>query len=84
MLNYEFKLASFQNVYWSEEEEEARFKACLDDASKGFEGAVVTLDGDILKISVSSESELSQEECLKRFKDILIGGGLSLFAKPLF
>lgn len=84
MLDYKFKLSPFQNMYLSEEEKEARFDACLEDAKNGFETATVTLDDDILSISVNSKDQLSEDECLKRFKDILINGSLSLSAKPLF
>lgn len=84
MQNYQFKLSPFQNMHWSEEEKEARLKACLEDAKNGFEAADVTLDGVILTISVNSKGDMSKEECLKRFKDVLINGSLSLFAEPLF
>lgn len=84
MLDYKFKLSPFKNMYFSEEEKEARFNACLEDARNGFETATVTLDEDVLSISVSSKDDLSEEDCLKRFKDILIDGSLSLFAERLF
>ena len=84
MLNYEFALIRFHNMDWSEEEKEARLRACLEDAKNGFDAATVTLDGNVLSISVDSKDELSEDDCLKRFKDILINGSLSLFAQRLF
>lgn len=84
MLHYKFKLSPFQNMNFSQEEKEARFSACLEDAKNGFEAATVTLDNDILSISVGSEDQLSKSECLKIFKEILVNGSLSLFAQPLF
>lgn len=84
MQDYQFKLLPFQNMYWSEEEKEARLNACFEDARNGFDAADVKIDGDILTISVNDEVDMSKEECLKRFKDVLIKGSLSLFAEPLF
>ncbi|MNC53772.1 hypothetical protein D3C75_1032110 [compost metagenome] len=84
MQDYKFRLTPFQNMHFSEEETEARFSACVEDARNGFEEATVTLENDVLCISVKSKDDLSEDECLKRFKDILINGNLSLFAQPLF
>lgn len=84
MQDYKFKLIPFQNMDWSEEEKEARLIACLEDARNGFDAATVTLDDDVLSISVGSKDELSEDECLNKFKNILIDGSLSLFAQRLF
>jgi len=84
MQDYKFRLTPFQNMHFSEEEKEARFNACLEDARNGFDSAAVTLDDDVLTISVKSKNDLSKEECLKMFREVLINGGLSLFAEPLF
>nr|WP_314549211.1 hypothetical protein [uncultured Pseudomonas sp.] len=83
MQDYKFKLIPFQNMDWSEEEKEARLRACLEDAKNGFDAATVTLDDDVLSISVGSKDELSAEECRERFKSILVNGSLFLFAEQL-
>jgi len=83
MKSYKFELTPFQNMHFSEEEVEARLNACLEDARNGFEEATVTLENNILCISVESKDALSEEDCLKRFKEVLVHGGLSLFARPL-
>lgn len=84
MQDYKFQLIPFQNMHFSEDEAKARFIACLEDTRNGFEEAIVTLEDDVLSISVKNKDELSEEDCLKRFREILIKGSLSLFAKPLF
>lgn len=83
MQSYKFELTPFQNMQFSREEAEARINACLEDARNGFEEATVTLEDNVLRISVESKDTLSEEDCLKRFKEILINGNLSLFARPL-
>ncbi|MDZ5738063.1 hypothetical protein [Pseudomonas asiatica] len=80
MQDYKFKLAPFQNTHFSEEEKEIRLSACLEDTRSEFEEATVTLENDILNISAQN---LSENECLKRFKNVLAKGGLSLSAQPL-
>ncbi|WP_146017994.1 MULTISPECIES: hypothetical protein [Pseudomonas] len=80
MQDYKFKLAPFQNMHFSEEEKEIRLSACLEDARSEFEEAIVTLENDVLSISAQN---LSEDECLKRFRNILTKGGLSLSAQPL-
>lgn len=84
MLDYKFKLSPFQNMHFSQEEKEVRFNACLEDVKNGFEAATVTLDDDVLSISVGSKDQLSEGDCLKRFKEILVNSNLCLFAQPLF
>lgn len=84
MQDYKFKLAPFQNMHFSEDEKEARFNACLEDARNDFEEATVTLEDDVLCISAKSKDILSEEDCLKRFRDILINGSLQLSAQRLF
>ncbi|WP_312931481.1 hypothetical protein [Pseudomonas sp.] len=84
MQDYKFRLIPFQNMHFSEEEAEARFVACLEDTRDGFGEATVTLEDSILCISVKNKNELSEEDCLKRFKEILVNGSLSLSAQPLF
>ncbi|NWE72005.1 hypothetical protein HX857_25190 [Pseudomonas gingeri] len=84
MTTYKFRLSPFQNLHLSEEETELRLNACLEDAKNGFETATVTLEDDILSISVVNKDDLSTDECLERFKSILVNGSLSLFAERLF
>lgn len=83
MQSYKFELTPFQNMNFSKEEAEARINACLEDARNGFEEATVTLEDNVLCISVESKDTFSEDDCLKRFKEILINGNLSPFAKPL-
>ena len=83
MQSYKFELTPFQNMHLSKEEAEARINACLEDARNGFEEATVTLEDNVLCISVESTDILSEEDCLKRFREILINDSLSLFARPL-
>lgn len=83
MQSYKFELTPFQNMHLSEDEAEARINACLEDTRNGFEEATVTLEDNVLCISVESKDTLSEEDCLQRFKEILINGNLSLFARPL-
>jgi hypothetical protein len=83
MQNYKFELAPFQNMHFSEEEIEARIIACLEDARNGFEEATVTLEDNVLCISVDSKDALSEEDCKNRFRKVLIDGNLSLSGRPL-
>lgn len=83
MRTYKFRLSPFQNLQLSKEEAELRFNACLEDAKSGFETATVTLEDDVMSISVGNNDDLSAEECRERFKSILVNGSLFLFAEQL-
>jgi hypothetical protein len=83
MTTYKFRLSPFQNLHLSEEETELRLNACLEDAKNGFESATVTLEDDVLSISVGNKDDLSTEECRERLKSIIVNGSLFLFAEQL-
>lgn len=84
MQDYKFKLTPFQNMHFSEDEKEARFNACLEDARNKFEQATVTLEDDVLCITVEDKDKLSEDDCLNQFREVLVNGSLYLFAQPLF
>ena len=84
MQDYKFRLAPFQNVDFSEDEKEARFIACLEDARNKFEQATVTLEDDVLCITVKTKDELPEDDCVNKFREVLVDGSLYLFAEPLF